>query len=271
MTRAARHIALLALLLLSLAAAAQDTTATRRVTPVRPSTNVTLRPGKDVSAEVVEQYITGDSIKLLEEQRRDSLRRTYTRYPRLTDLAIGLNFIDPLLMAFGQKYASVDVNATLNMWNRLQPTLAIGIGWARNRPDDMNFTYRAKPSPYLKIGANYNFLFKSKPDYQVTLGLRLGYSTFGYEITDITHTNSYWRESLTYSITGQRSHALWGEVTAGLKVRITGPFSLGWNITWHHMFTCPLTGNSRPWYIPGYGTRDSALAFAMTACYTLKL
>ena len=47
--------------------------------------------------------------------------------PKLTELSLGLNFGDALLMAFGQKYSSFDLSATLNMWNRFQPVLIVGL------------------------------------------------------------------------------------------------------------------------------------------------
>ena len=135
-------------MLVAVCAWAQDSTAVsqkRHITPVRPSTNVVKQPGRDVSPELIEQYITGDTLAALRKAKDDSLRRSYPRYPRLTSLWLGVNFIDPLLQALGQDYASTDVHATLNMWNRLQPTLELGLGWGKTRPDDLNFTYRAKP------------------------------------------------------------------------------------------------------------------------------
>lgn len=263
----------LTLMLMALATWAQDSTNVvhrRHITPVRPSTNVVKQPGRDVSPELIEQYITGDTLTAQKKAREDSIRRNYPRYPRLTSLWVGVNFIDPLLMAMGQDYASTDVHATLNMWNRLQPTLELGLGWAKNTPDDMNFTYRAKPSPYVKVGANYNFLFKSRPDYQAFVGLRLGASTFGYDVT-AHYYNSYWQEEQRFELRGERSHALWGEVVAGLKVKIYGRWSLGWTVRWHQLFKCKNTEHSRPWYIPGYGPRGRALAFSVSAYYTLPL
>ena len=186
----------------------------RHVTPVKPETNQVLTPPKGTDEKIIQQYITGDTTAALNEARKDSLRRAYKRYPLLTDLALGLNFAEPVFMVFGQSYASVDVNATLNMWNRLQPTVELGMGWAKSTPDGMNFTYRGKPSPYFKVGANYNFLFKNSPDYQAYLGLRLGYSSFTYDVTDINYPSSYWHEELTGDITGEHSHALWGEAGA---------------------------------------------------------
>lgn len=243
----------------------------RRVTPVRPETNTVRTPDKNLDPKYIEQYLTGDSLKAQAEARKDSLRRVYPRYPRLTDVALGVNFIDPLLMALGQDYASVDVSATLNMWNRLQPVVELGLGWAKSKPDDMNYTYRCKPSPYFKVGANYNFLFKSKPQYQAYAGLRLGFSTFGYEVIDVTHHNSYWQETATFSIDNQRSHALWGELVAGLKVTLFKQVALGWSLRYRGVFNYKKTDNSRPWYIPGYGKRSSSLGFTVTAYYTLPL
>jgi hypothetical protein len=243
----------------------------RHVTPVQPETNQVKPPPKGTDDKIIQQYISGDSAAAMAEARKDSLRRIYKHYPRLTDIAYGINFIEPLFMVFGQSYASADVNATLNMWNRLQPTVELGLGWAKSTPDGMNFTYRGKPSPYVKVGANYNFMFKNSPDYQALIGIRLGYSTFGYDIKDVNYSNSYWQESIGYDITGERSHALWGEAGVGLKVKISGPWSLGWMIRYHGIFNYGKSDHSRPWFIPGYGPRGSSLGLSLSLQYTLPL
>jgi len=249
----------------------QHTGNQRHITPVQPETNTVLTPPKGTSEEVIQRYISGDSTKAIQQARKDSLRRVYKRYPRLTDLTVGINFIEPLLMAFGQSYASTGVHATLNMWNRFQPVVELGVGFAKSTPDDMNFTYKGKFSPYFKVGANYNFMFKNTPDYQVGLGIRLGYSTFGYDVTDVHYTNSYWQEDLTYNLTGERSHALWGELVAGLRVKLWNHVSMGWAICYHTIFNYGKNDTSRPWFIPGYGPRSNPLGLSVSVCYTLPL
>ncbi len=241
----------------------------RRVTPVVPENNRVLPPPKGTNEQVIQQYITGDSTAAMQEARKDSLRRAYKRYPRVTDLSVGINVAEPLFMAFGQSYASADVNATLNMWNRLQPVVELGLGWAKSDPDDMNFCYRGKPSPYFKVGANYNFMFKNSPDYQVYAGIRLGYSTFGYDITGALYLNSYWQEVIDFDIKGERSHALWGEAGLGIKVKLLERLSMGWMIRYHGIFNYGKTEHSRPWFIPGYGPRGSSLGFSLGFYYTL--
>lgn len=243
----------------------------RHVTPVKPETNQVKPPPKGTDEKIIQQYISGDSTSAEAEARRDSLRRVYHHYPKFTDLTIGLNIAEPFFMAFGQSYASTDVNATLNMWNRLQPTVELGLGWAKTTPDDMNFTYKGKPSPYIKIGANYNFLFKNSPDYQLLAGLRLGYSFFSYDVTDIFYQNSYWQELIDYDITGEHSHALWGEAGLGLKVKLWGPLSMGWMVRYHGIFNYGKNEHSAPWFIPGYGPRKGSLGFSLGIYYTLPM
>ena len=255
---------------MTLTAAAQEPDR-RHVTPVKPETNRVQPPPKGTDEKIIQQYLSGDSAEAVAEARRDSLRRIYKHYPLLTDLSIGLNFAEPIFMAFGQSYASADINATLNMWNRLQPTIELGLGWAKNTPDDMNFTYRGKPSPYFKVGVNYNFLFKNSPDYQALVGLRLGYSTFGYDITDIHYHSGYWQEDIGLDIRGERSHALWGEAGVGLKVKLFDQFSMGWMIRYHGIFNYAKNEHSKPWFIPGYGPRGSSLGFSLGISYTLPL
>ena len=258
------------LLLSALSAAAQEPDK-RHVTPVTPETNRVQPPPKGTDEKIIQQYISGDSAEAMAELRRDSLRRVYKHYPRLTDLTIGLNFVEPLFMLFGQTYASADANVTLNMWNRIQPTASLGLGWAKSTPDDMNFTYRGKPSPYFKLGANYNFMFKNSPDYQALIGIRLGYSTFTYDVTDVRYTGSYWQEDIPFDIKGERSHALWGEAGVGLKVKISGPWSMGWMVSYHGIFNYGKNEHSKPWFIPGYGPRGSSLGLMFNVSYTLPL
>lgn len=244
----------------------------RKVTPVKPTTNKVLTPPKGTDEKIIDQYLTGDTASARAQERKDSLARIYPHYPLLTQLAVGLNFGDALLMAFGQKHMSFDVNVTLNMWNRLQPVVAVGLGRAKVTPDDMNFTYNSKLSPYFKVGANYNFLFKNEPRYNLYAGVRLGYSTFKYDITDVHFNNGYWGENdLSYDLRGLKSSALWGEFLVGLKVGIAGNWALGWEAKYHGLFNYKKSDNGKPWYIPGYGVRTGKWGFGLSLYYTIPL
>lgn len=270
-----RRLAAIGVVVLAAAVAWPQTPASpdakRHVTPVQPQTNIVLRPKKGTKEEVIKRYLAGDTASAAAELRKDSLKRVYPHYPALTEVALGLDLGDLPLVAFGQRYASVGASATLNLWNRLQPVVELGAGVARSTPDDMNFTYKGKLSPYAKVGLNYNITFKKAPQCQFVLGARAGYSTFQYDITDVNFTNAYWGEQKTFALKGERSHALWGEALAGLRVQVWRRISMGWQVRYHGIFNYGKPERSRPWFVPGYGARGTRWAFNLSVYYVLPL
>lgn len=191
-------------------------------------------------------------------------------YPLLQSVSIGFNFFDALMKMAGQKHASLDLWASLSLHNWFQPVVEAGVGFADHRPEGGNFRYKGKPSFYAKLGVDYNFLYKSNPDYQVHFGLRGGYSNFSYDITDITVGSPYWDQVNQTSITGQRAHALYGEILGGIRVKIAGPVSMGWNFRYRFMMKKTDGSNSTPWFIPGYGASNPVGA-SFSVIYTLPL
>lgn len=188
-------------------------------------------------------------------------------YPLLNGGTIGLNFGDAILMACGQTYGGVDLWGDISLFNWLFPVVEAGVGFAKNTPRNGNFTYKTPPSFYTKIGFNYNFMYKSDPAYQMFLGLRAGYSNFKYDVEGITITDSYWNETQTISMRGLRASAFYGEVLAGIKVKIAGNFSLGWNARYHMKLKVNSRSISTPWYIPGYGA-NSPFQICVNAMYS---
>lgn len=191
-------------------------------------------------------------------------------YPLWQSVSIGANFFDGIMKLAGQSYASFDIWGELSLHNWVQPVVAFGVGYADSQPEEGNFRYKGKPSFYAKIGANYNFLYKSNPDYQFHFGLRCGYSNFRYDITDITINSSYWGQSNNFSILNQKAHALYGEVLGGLKVKLWKNISMGWDICYRFKWKVSNGVNSTPWFIPGYGA-GSALSATFSLIYTIPI
>ncbi len=189
-------------------------------------------------------------------------------YPLLNGLTVGVNFFDAILKAAGQKYASFDVSADLSLHNWIFPVVEAGVGFANNTPENGNFTYKGLPSVYAKVGVNYNFLYKSNPDYQFFFGLRFGFSSFSYDVTDITIKSDYWGQTNTFDLPRQHATAMYGEALIGLRVKIAGPISMGWTARFHGKFGTPKGEQSQPWFIPGYGAK-SPLAATFSICYSL--
>ncbi len=189
-------------------------------------------------------------------------------YPLYNGMNVGVNFGDLIFMAAGQRYGSFDLWANVSLHNWFFPTIECGLGYANDTPDKSNFTYKTRPSFYAKLGVNYNFLYKSNPDYQVFLGLRAGFSSFSYDVTDISITSDYWNETQQLSLRGLKSTSWYGEALAGLQVKIVDNFSLGWTVRWHFNFHTSADGDNRPWFIPGYGG-SSPLSMTLSAIWVI--
>lgn len=195
--------------------------------------------------------------------------RSKPPYPVYNGYSVGINFGDVLMWAaLGRKYGGIDLHADVSIHNWFFPTLELGLGMADSTPRHHNFTYRTPVYPYFRIGADYNFVYKSNPDYRFFLGLRGGFSAFRYSIDNITIDSPYWGETDKFSMTGLKSYALWGEVLAGLKVKIVGCFSLGWSVRYKIPFHIKKTRAGDPWYIPGLGATDSPVGVSLSAIFT---
>lgn len=189
-------------------------------------------------------------------------------YPLYNGINVGVNFGDLIFMAFGQKHANFDAWANVSLFNWFFPTLECGLGYINDTPDKSNYTVRTAPSFYAKLGFNYNFLYKSNPDYQLFLGFRAGFSSFKYDINNVAIDDPYWDESQNLNLKGLRSTSLYGEVLAGIQVKIVSHFSLGWSARWHFKFKESADRGNKPVFVPGYGT-SSPFTFSMSAIWTI--
>jgi hypothetical protein len=192
-------------------------------------------------------------------------------YPLMHAVTIGVNVWDPLMRIFGQHYGLADASVELSLHNRIKPIFEFGLGTAKNTPADGNFTYYSPTAPYFKLGVNYNFLYNSNPAYQFYAGLRYGFTSFKYDITDIESVPGYWDNPTSYNIPRQTSTIGYGEFLLGLKVQIYKNISMGWAFKYHFRLHESATSYGQPWYIPGYGSRAGAITGAFSVMYTLPL
>ena len=267
-----KHIILLIILLFSTHCIVAQT---RRANPVKENYN-TILPA-DIKNQKKPPF-TKEAPGLKKDTIiRDTLfiavdtTKKYIDHPKFKSIIIGANVWDPLMRLTGAKYGGIGFSAELSMWNRIFPYLELGFGTADSTPEDMNFTYKGKPSLYSKLGAKYNFRFGNEPDNQILAGVNLGYSYFKYDITDISIKSDYCKENITTSILDQRSNALWAECLFSLRVKIAGNVYMGWSFIYHFLIHNKKLPESTPWYIPGFGTRDNKLTGNFSRFYTLPL
>lgn len=191
------------------------------------------------------------------------------KYPLFHSMSIGVNIWDPVMRAFGQKYGIADAFVEANLHNRYIVVAEAGLGLADYTPSSSNFTFRSPMSVYFRIGANYNFLFNSNPDYLIFAGLRYGFTPFSYSIDNITLDSPYWGGTATFDIPSQHATAGWGEVIFGLRVKLWGPVSAGWTFRYRSLLHESAAPYGKPWYVPGYGSRTASMSGSFSIVYTI--
>lgn len=276
-----RLLSLLLALTLIMLCTAPAAMGQRRVTPVepRPGTQGAPQPVKvDPRANLAERKDAQGNVVLVDtvtgEEWVDSTAVTPKKkmlYPLFQSVEVGVNVFDLAMRAFGENYGLFDVWAQLNIHNRYMPFVAFGLGSCDETPDGQNYTYKSKTAPYFKLGFNYNIFYNNSPDYQFTLGARYGFSNFKFEVSDITIDEGYWGSPTMTSIPSQSSTVGYVELTAGVKVKIVGPLSMGWTISYHSILHESKPKMGKPMYIPGFGKRGGTFGAAFSIIYTLPL
>lgn len=193
--------------------------------------------------------------------------RPSSPWPLFNGVTLGVNFFDAAMLIAGQTYASFDASLAVSIHNWFFPTFEAGLGYAHNRKEESTLTYRTKLSPYFKLGLDYNFLYKSSPDYMAGLGVRVGWSRPQYEITGASVSSGYWGQTAEFDILNQSVSAWYGEALAAVKVKIWKRLSMGWSIRYRFKIHIPDAPESTPWFIPGYGG-SSALKATFSIMYT---
>lgn len=178
--------------------------------------------------------------------------RPSSPYPLFNGISIGVNFIDAVMKIGGQTHQSYDVSAAVSLHNWFFPIVEAGIGWGNHADNNDLYKYKAKPAMYAKAGINYNFMYKSNPDYMAYIGLRFGITRHSWDITDIKEGSEMAEEAGALQLLDQNCLSIYGEAVAGLKVKIAGPLSFGWSVRYragqHN------SGGKSPWFVPGAGT-----------------
>lgn len=188
-------------------------------------------------------------------------------WPLFNGVTVGVNFFDAAMLIAGQSFASFDLNAAVSLLNWVFPTVECGLGFSKNHQEGTSMVYRTHLSPYVKVGFDYNFLYKSSPDYMAGLGIRVGWSNPRYEVIDAEITSSYWDQTSGFSIYDQSVNAWFGEALAAVRVKIWKGLSLGWSIRYRFKLRIPDASASTPWFIPGYGG-GSPLTATFSLSYT---
>lgn len=260
--------------------AAAGATAQRHITPQQPGKPAVTRPATEKPADLGKlahytdsegRVVLVDTVSGTEFPDTTILRIPRMQYPLLHTLSVGVNIWDPAMRIFGQKYGGADAAVTLGLHNRYFPTFEAGLSVAHDTPSGSNFTFRSPLAAYFKIGADYNFFYNSNADYKLMAGVRYGITSFRYYIDNVTVDNGYWDSSSHFDIPGSTSLTGYFELLLGVRVKIAGPFSMGWAFKYHTIIHQSSQQWGLPMIIPGYGKRSGSITGAFSLIYTFTL
>lgn len=180
--------------------------------------------------------------------------------PTITGLYISADLAGPVMYAFNGDKLQSEVAVELGIKNKFFPVLEFGIGSA-NIESEEGFTFKAKSSPYARIGLNYAITRKNNNSF--FLGLRYAYSKVNYDIYNVTQESDYWGESQVVDITGQSASASYAQAVAGIRVNVFKNLYLGWDVRYNLLLSSTKLKESRVWFIPGYGINNNNSGGAM--------
>ncbi len=275
------------LLAIVMAGVCQDVASQRRVNPVKSASqglqgkNENKNPADSIDySKLAHMHDERGNVILVDtitgQEVPDTTSTPQSKIPKMQQplfyaAAVSVDVWDPVMRLFGQHYGLVEFSGELNLHNRYIPVVEVGLGQSSYTPEDNNYTYKVPVTPYVRVGCNYNFIYNSNPDYMAFAGLRFGWSHFSYEVNDVRLSSDYWEESATFNLPRQTSNVTYMQVLFGIRVKVFGPVSMGWCIRYKAKLHESEAAYGRPWYIPGYGSRNGAVTGSFAITYTLPL
>lgn len=159
---------------------------------------------------------------------------------------------------FGNDFQSMEVAAELHLHPRFYPIVEVGYGTTDTTDDDKDIHYKVS-APYCRVGFNYNFFHKKETQSIVFGGLRVGYTTFSFDVDAPALTDPVWGGSVPFEYKGVKSNATWAELVVGLRTPIARNFHMGWSVRYKRRLSVKEDAHADAWYVPGYGENRSIL------------
>ena len=163
----------------------------------------------------------------------------------------------------------------IDLKHKFYPTFEFGYASAdKLTVDNIGFSTNGA---FWRGGIDINMLKQKKAanaiNSMLLLGVRLGVSSFNYNITNVTITDEYWGgPAQTMNYNNLSTTKVWLELTAGIRVEVLKNIYMGWTIRNKNLLTSTADGAVTPWYIPGFGTNKSSnLGLNYTIGYKFQL
>lgn len=177
-------------------------------------------------------------------------------YPMLNGIQVGIDLFGPGSYLIGGSVLSTEVQASVDLWHRFLPTVALGYSTSDHWDEEGILSKHS--GLYGKIGMDYNFLWKKAHGNMMLLGLRYGISSESYSVgadalkdpiwaSDSGQQSGSWRYDDMKAMTG------WLEVVLGIRAHVTGPIHMGWSLAFRKRLHGTTGKYGNPVHVPGFG------------------
>lgn len=150
---------------------------------------------------------------------------------------------------------SYEIALQTDLKHKYFPVVELGYGGA-GKISSSNIGFNTS-AVFGRLGLDFNIMKEKKsvkPTNNLFLaGIRVGFSSFKYNITDVSIVNDYWGENQTLNYENIPATKIWIEFVAGMRVEIFKNVFLGWIVKNKSTGSEDVTGKFSPWYIPGFG------------------
>ena len=159
----------------------------------------------------------------------------------------------------GETY-SMEGGVQVNLKNKYFPIFELGFAGAnKTSVDEIGFKANGL---FGRLGVDFNLRKSkktSKPSNNLFMaGMRLGMTSFAYDITNIKITDDYWGGSEQLDFKNQTTTKVWYEIVVGVKVEVIKNTYMGWSVRSKNLLSKDAVSEVFPWYIPGYGVNTSS-------------
>lgn len=226
----------------------------------------------------------GTGSRTTQQKKKKEEKKPEIEYPLYNGVSIGTDLWGMGSKVFGGDFLSFEVNANVDLKHRYFPTVELGYGTTDTESDENGITYKSS-APYLRIGFDYNTLYKKAHGHMMLVGLRYGVSSFKYDVTSVgiddpIYGGSYnpdivdevWNGSVLYKHPGMKGSMQWLELCFGIRARLSKQIQMGWAMRFKFKVSGSVDEYGDPWYVPGFGRYGSnTIGLSYSIIYKLPL
>ncbi|MBQ8098239.1 MAG: hypothetical protein IJ244_01810 [Bacteroidaceae bacterium] len=161
-----------------------------------------------------------------------------------------------LIMHRMANYGQLEGAIRLNMKEKYFPTVEAGLGYSDHVDEETELHFKTN-SPYVRIGADYNFARDLRSGNRIYAGVRYGMTKIKFDLEGNELIDPVWEDRYPFQFRDLSSNVSWAELLFGLEAKIWGRFHIGWTARYRMRLHQEQSKVGQSWYVPGYGKNDT--------------